>query len=159
MQLLFMLLSTIYVRRWRTLSGCTWAAQVRVRSPMNGSTRLMLSWNEHLVRLLKERVEFVVPAVNVQTGKDKQRRSWGSLLCLVLHSAQELPLPSAALGKAFVTVPPTVMETFLHRVTCGTRQSFCRVPEKWHSEKALCRSLRCRLLFAECNTRQSICRV
>jgi hypothetical protein len=49
-----MLLSTIYVRRWRTMSGFTWAAQVRVRSPMNGSTRLMLSWNGQLVRLLKE---------------------------------------------------------------------------------------------------------
>jgi hypothetical protein len=53
----------------------------------------------------------------------------------VLHSAKEPPLPSAALGKASVTVPPAVMETFLRRVTCGTRQSFCRVPEKWHSAR------------------------
>jgi hypothetical protein len=55
------------------VSGCTWAAQVRVWSPMNGSTRLMLSWNKHLARLLNEQVKFVVPTTNVQTRKDKQR--------------------------------------------------------------------------------------
>ena len=71
MQLMFILLASIYVRGWRTVSGCTRAMQVRVRSPMNGSTRPMLSWNGHLAWLLKERVKFVVPTVNVQTGKDK----------------------------------------------------------------------------------------
>ena len=61
------------------MSGCTRAAQVRVRSPMNGSTRPMLSWNGHLAWLLKERVKFAVPTANVQTGKDKRRRSWGNI--------------------------------------------------------------------------------
>ena len=46
---------------------------------MNGSTRPMLSWNGHLAWLLKERVKFVVPTANVQTGKDKRRRSWGNI--------------------------------------------------------------------------------
>ena len=61
------------------MSGCTRATQVRVRSPMNGSTRPMLSWNGHLAWLLKERVKFVVPVANMQTGKDKQRRSWENI--------------------------------------------------------------------------------
>jgi hypothetical protein len=40
--------------------------------PMNGSTRLMISWKKHLVRLLKEQVKVVVPKTNVQTRKYKQ---------------------------------------------------------------------------------------
>jgi hypothetical protein len=36
MQLMVTLLAVIYVRGWMTESGCTWAAEVQVISPMNG---------------------------------------------------------------------------------------------------------------------------
>jgi hypothetical protein len=45
MQLVVMLLFDIYVRGWMTINGCTRATQLRVYPPMNGSRRLMLSWN------------------------------------------------------------------------------------------------------------------
>jgi hypothetical protein len=46
----------IYVREWRIVSGYTQGAKEGMMSPLNGLERLMLSWNEHLVKLLKERV-------------------------------------------------------------------------------------------------------
>lgn len=48
-------------------------------SPKNGSRRLMLSWNKHLAKLLKERVKFHVRATNVQIGKENQTGSWGNI--------------------------------------------------------------------------------
>ena len=90
MPLVIMLLSDIYVRGWITVSGCTRATQVRVRSPMNGSTRPMISWNGHLARWVKEQVKSFVPAVSVQTEKDKQRRSWGSIFGR-MDSRQTIP--------------------------------------------------------------------
>jgi hypothetical protein len=47
MQLMVILLADIYVRGWMTVSGCTWATQVRVCPLMNGLTRLMLYMDEN----------------------------------------------------------------------------------------------------------------
>ena len=38
----------------------------------------------------------------------------------------------------------------------GSRQPLCRVPEKGHSAKPLCRQRLCRVVFAECYTRQRL---
>jgi hypothetical protein len=46
----------IYVRGWRTMSGCTWVVYEGMMSPLNGLERPMLSWNGHMAKLLKERV-------------------------------------------------------------------------------------------------------
>jgi hypothetical protein len=40
-----------------------------------------------------------------------------------------------------------------------TAAFLCRVPEKKYSAKKVCRCTVCRALFAECDTRQSLCRV
>jgi hypothetical protein len=52
-----------------------------------------------------------------------------------------------------------VTVTFLCRVPNDTRQSLCRVPDKKYSAKRLCRCTVRRAFFAECYTRQSLCRV
>ena len=57
------------------MSGCTWAALVRVRGPKNGLTRPLLSWNEHL-QGLKELVSLGVPTANVQIRVGKPSWSW-----------------------------------------------------------------------------------
>jgi hypothetical protein len=41
---------------WRTMSGCTRAIEEGTMSPLNGLERQMISWNEHMAKLLKERV-------------------------------------------------------------------------------------------------------
>jgi hypothetical protein len=72
--------------------------------------------------------------------------------CHRRHSAKD---PSPLLG--VVTV------TFLCRVPFGTRQSLCRVlaecPTNSTRQRGCCRCTVHRAFFAECYTRQSICRV
>ena len=41
---------------WRTVSGCTRAVEEETMSPLNGLERPMISWNGHMVKLLRERV-------------------------------------------------------------------------------------------------------
>jgi hypothetical protein len=55
--------------------------------------------------------------------------------------------------------PGAVTATLLCRVLPGTRQSLCRVPKKSTRQRRLCRCTVLRALFAECDTRQSLCRV
>jgi hypothetical protein len=68
--------------------------------------------------------------------------------------------------------PGAMTAAFLCRVPSGTRQSLCRVPKKKYSTKSvpsarekntrqrrLCRCTVRRALFAECDTRQRLCRV
>jgi hypothetical protein len=38
------------------VSGCTRAVEEGTMSPLNGLERPMISWNEHMAKLLKERV-------------------------------------------------------------------------------------------------------
>jgi hypothetical protein len=38
------------------VSGCTLAVEEGTMSPLNELERLMISWNEHMAKLLKERV-------------------------------------------------------------------------------------------------------
>jgi hypothetical protein len=38
------------------VSGCTRAIVEGTMSPLNGLERSMISWNEHMTKLLKERV-------------------------------------------------------------------------------------------------------
>jgi hypothetical protein len=52
------------------VSGCTWAVEEGMMSPLNGLERPMISWNEHMAKLLKERVQSHVRAANVPTGKE-----------------------------------------------------------------------------------------
>jgi hypothetical protein len=52
-----------------------------------------------------------------------------------------------------------VTAAFLCRVLPGTWQSLCRVLEKRTRQRRLCRCTVRRALFAECDTRQSLCRV
>jgi hypothetical protein len=47
---------SIYVRGWRTVSGCTQAVEEGTMSPLNGLERPMISWNGHMAKLVKERV-------------------------------------------------------------------------------------------------------
>jgi hypothetical protein len=49
-------LPKFFVRGWRTVSGCTRAIEEGTMSPLNGLERPMISWNRHMVKLLKERV-------------------------------------------------------------------------------------------------------
>jgi hypothetical protein len=44
-------------------------------SPLNGLERPMLSWNEHLAMLLKERVLSHVHATNMPTGKEQTKKT------------------------------------------------------------------------------------
>jgi len=64
-----------------------------------------------------------------------------------------------ALGKALVTNSLTGPLNLFCREHFGTRQRFCRVPEKRHSVKPSSPSQLSRVKFAECRTRQSLCRV
>jgi hypothetical protein len=79
--------------------------------------------------------------------------TWGPLwriLCRALsgrHSAKTLS-PS----------PVAVTAVFLCRVLSGTRQ-FAECPGKSTRQRRLCRCTVYRALFAECDTRQSVCRV
>jgi hypothetical protein len=52
------------------VNGCTRASQVRACSPMNGSTRRMLTWSKHF-RRLKEHMPLGVSAANVKIEKTK----------------------------------------------------------------------------------------
>jgi len=45
------------------------------------------------------------------------------------------------------------------RVFTDSRQTVCRVPDEKHSANYCLPTNQCRVLYAECNTRQSICRV
>jgi hypothetical protein len=38
------------------VSGCTRAVEEGTMSPLNGLKRPMISWNEHMAKLLKEQV-------------------------------------------------------------------------------------------------------
>jgi hypothetical protein len=62
------------------MSGCTWDAQVRLESPLNGWLRPRNSWIKHLAR---QRVRHSIPAVNVKTRKEKQGKSWGSIFASI----------------------------------------------------------------------------
>jgi hypothetical protein len=79
MQLMVILLRDVYARGWRTVSGCTWDAQVRLKSPLNGWLSLRLSWIKHLARELMQRETRSVLAADVKTRKEKQGKSWGSI--------------------------------------------------------------------------------
>ena len=48
---------------------------------------------------------------------------------------------------------------FLPSVKFDTRQTICQVRDKKHSANSCLRTHRCRVLYAECYTRQSSCRV
>ena len=68
------------------------------------------------------------------------------------YSANNNPLPSVfskTLGKPL----------FLPSVKFDTRQTICRVRDKKHSANSCLPTHRCRVLYVECYTRQSICRV
>jgi hypothetical protein len=71
-------------------------------------------------------------------------------------------LPSAGGRHSAKTPSPSpgaVTAAFLCRVLPGTRQSLCRVPEKSTRQRRFYRCTVCQALFAECDTRQRLCRV
>jgi hypothetical protein len=85
------------------------------------------------------------------------------LLCRVPESRRSANMPSLpsagipTLGKTSVTVSAPSRRYNFAECGLGTRQSLCRV--QGTRQSTLCRVFLCRIPFAECNTRQSLCRV
>ena len=69
----------------------------------------------------------------------------------VVHSAKST--------SPFHPVKIFLPRVYFCRVFTDTRQTVCRVPDKKHSANYCLPTNQCRVLYAECNTRQSICRV
>jgi hypothetical protein len=79
------------------------------------------------------------------------------------HSAKMDSLPSAAwntLGKAAVSVTRRRNDHFsLPSALWHSAKRFAECPRKSIRQRSLCRCSLCRVFFAECDTRQSLCRV
>jgi hypothetical protein len=103
-------------------------------------------------------------------------RQWLNLCRVLLgrHSAKLTPLPSVILDtrqRSCLRHPIAVTAAFLCRVLPGTQQTslpsapwhsanlFAECPRKSTRQRRLCRCTVCRAFFAECHTRQSLCRV
>jgi hypothetical protein len=83
--------------------------------------------------------------------------------CPLWHSVKTAALPSAAwktLGKAVVSVTRRRNGRFsLPSALWHSAKRFAECPRKNTRQRSLCRCSLCRAFFAECHTRQSLCRV
>ena len=87
-----------------------------------------------------------------------------SVLVLTLGKLGKLCRVFSVVHSAKSTSPLNPVNFFLPRVYfcrvfTDSRQTVCRVPDEKHSANYCLPTNQCRVLYAECNTRQSICRV